>query len=76
MRKKMFLGLMGLGLFSLNVLVFSEGAYASEVLKEADDCGCCSWRHINTGFLGVGKGYEACLKSGDGNSCTCGETTR
>lgn len=37
--------------------------------------GGCKWKRIDCKGLWTGD-YEACLGSGDGNSCSCGEETR
>lgn len=76
MKKKIFIGV-SLGLVILNLLVFSLSVNANErsTLSSADENDSCSWKEVSErGWWG--KDYEACLKSGDGNSCTCGETTR
>ena len=35
----------------------------------------CKWKRIDCPGLFTGD-YEACLTTGDGNSCSCGEVTR
>ncbi len=66
---------MGLGLFSLNVLVFSESAYAEKTISVDADKETSRQREEESEPGWFGDDYEACLKGGGGNSCTCGERT-
>ncbi len=76
MKQKMLLGLMGLGLFSLNVFVFSESVYASNDGTEAQPCGMqCRWRMVKNTSRVEKNEYGACLKNGTGSLCVCGDTT-
>jgi len=47
-----------------------------QVVANSESGGNCKWRKLKCdGWLNSDT-YEACLDSGDGNSCECGKTTR
>jgi hypothetical protein len=46
-----------------------------EALAGEGGSGSCKWRLTDCPGWGTGD-YEACLDNGDGNSCTCGNTSR
>lgn len=60
---KFFLGFVAI--IALVLLINSNSAQATD----------CKWKYIDCPGWGTG-GYEACLVTGDGNTCTCGEVTR
>ncbi|MDR2385795.1 MAG: hypothetical protein LBD80_09110 [Tannerella sp.] len=68
--KKMILG----GIAAIAVLAITMGTVSAtasvsdyEVALSAGRMEC-RWQQLN--------GYEGCLNGGDGNTCTCGSTTR
>lgn len=42
---------------------------------ESSSTSSCKWKRIDCDGLFTGD-YEACLVSGDGNTCSCGKVTR
>jgi hypothetical protein len=86
--KKMFLILCG-SLVAIAVVATTvvgsrqEYATVSELLKTDVEAlgrnenggGGCKWKILDCKGIGTGN-YEACLETGDGNSCSCGATTR